>query len=40
MPELIASAIVVATYVYKKKTLASIIIGTVSYMVLVQYVFI
>lgn len=40
MPELIASAVVVGTYVFKKNTLASIIIGTVCYMILVQFVFI
>ena len=39
MPELIATVIVVATYVYKRNTLASIIIGTVCYMLLVQFVF-
>lgn len=40
LPELIATFVVVASYVYKKNTLASIIIGTVCYMLLVQFVFV
>ena len=40
MPELIASAVVAGTYAWKRNTLASIIIGTVCYMLLVQFMFI
>lgn len=40
VPELIASAVVVGTYVAKRSTLASIIIGTACYMLLVQFVFV
>lgn len=40
VPELIASVVVIGTYVYKRNTLASIIIGTVCYMLLVQFVFV
>ena len=39
IPELIATALVVALHVWKKNTLLSIIAGTVCYMVLVQAVF-
>ena len=39
VPELIAGAIVVFSYVWKKNTLLSIITGTVIYMILVQFVF-
>ena len=38
--ELIASAAVVVSYIIKKNTLISILIGTVSYMLLVQFVFV
>lgn len=40
IPELIATIVVIASYVYKRNTLASIIIGTVCYMLLVQFVFV
>ena len=40
LPELIASAAVVVSYIIKKNTLISILIGTVSYMLLVQFVFV
>lgn len=39
LPRVIAVAAVVLTYVWKKNTLFSIILGTVLYMVLVQFVF-
>lgn len=39
LPELIASAIVAVSYIWKRNTLISIILGTVSYMLLVQLVF-
>ncbi|MGN0518094.1 MAG: branched-chain amino acid transporter permease [Acutalibacteraceae bacterium] len=39
LPQFIAGAIVVLTYVFKRNTLISIISGTVSYMLLVQLVF-
>ena len=38
-PELIASAVVVITYLVFKKTLLSVGLGTVLYMILVQVVF-
>ena len=39
LPELIASAAVVLSYVWKRSTLLSIVTGTALYMVLVQAVF-
>ena len=39
LPALIAGAAVVASYVWKRNTLVSILIGTVCYMVLIQTVF-
>ncbi|MGN0570016.1 MAG: branched-chain amino acid transporter permease [Candidatus Fimenecus sp.] len=39
LPELIASAVVVALHVWKRNNLLSIGVGTVLYMVLVQTVF-
>ncbi|MGX8686292.1 MAG: AzlD domain-containing protein [bacterium] len=39
MPELISSAAVVLSYVWKRSTLLSIVIGTALYMFLVQAVF-
>ena len=38
-PALIATAVVVLSYVWKQNTLISIISGTVIYMILVQFVF-
>lgn len=40
LPELIAGAVVVGSYVWKRNTLISIIGGTVCYMLLVQLVFV
>ena len=40
LPELIAAAVVVGTYLWKRNSLISIGIGTVLYMVLVQLVFV
>ena len=39
LPALIASVIVCGSYIWKRNTLVSIISGTLSYMVLVQFVF-
>ena len=39
LPQLIASAVVVLSYIWKKNTLVSIVGGTVCYMLLVQTVF-
>lgn len=40
VPEILASAVVVVSYIIKKNSLISIISGTVSYMFLVQLVFV
>lgn len=40
LPEVIAGAVVVVSYVIKKNSLISIISGTVCYMLLVQFVFV
>ena len=40
LPEIIALAIVVASYLLKKNTILSVVIGTVAYMVMVQMVFV
>lgn len=40
LPEIIASIVVVVSYLIKRNTLVSIIIGTVCYMLLVQLVFV
>lgn len=40
VPEILASAVVVVSYIIKKNSLISIISGTVSYMLLVQLVFV
>ncbi len=39
LPELIAGAVTVGTYVLKKNTLLSIVSGTACYMLLIQLVF-
>lgn len=39
LPTLIASAATVLTHVWKKNTLLSMLVGTVCYMLLIQYVF-
>ena len=39
LPELIASALVVALHLWKRNTLLSILGGTVSYMLLIRFVF-
>ena len=39
LPEIIASAVVAASYVWKRNILVSIATGTVLYMILVQFVF-
>ena len=40
LPEIIASALVVGLHLWKRNTLLSILVGTVSYMLLVQFVFV
>lgn len=40
LPELIAGALVVGSYVWKRNTLLSILVGTITYMLLVQLVFV
>lgn len=39
LPELIAMIIVIASYLWKRNTILSVVIGTVAYMVMVQYMF-
>lgn len=39
IPELIASALVVGLHLWKRNTLISILVGTVSYMLLIHFVF-
>ncbi len=40
IPELIAGAVVVLLHIWRKNTLLSICVGTVLYMILVQFVFV
>ena len=40
LPEIISLAIVVVSYLLKKNTILSVVIGTVTYMVMVQMVFV
>lgn len=40
LPEIIAIAIVAVLHIWKKNTLISIGVGTLSYMIFVQYVFV
>lgn len=40
VPQLIASIVVVVSYVWKKNTIVSIVLGTAVYMVLIQMVFV
>lgn len=40
LPELIAILLVVVSYIWKRNTLISVLIGTVSYMILIQWVFV
>ena len=40
VPELIAMAVVVASYLWKRNTIVSVVLGTAMYMVLLQMVFI
>lgn len=39
-PELIASFIVVFLHIWKRNTLLSILLGTISYMILIQFIFV
>ncbi len=38
LPEVIASAVVVALHIWKRNTLLSILVGTVSYMLLIRFI--
>ncbi len=40
LPELIAGGIVALIHIWKKNTLISVAVGTVSYMLLIQFIFI
>lgn len=40
LPELIASLVVILLHAWKRNTLLSIVTGTVSYMLLIQFVFV
>lgn len=40
LPELIAMAVVVASYLWKRNTIVSVVLGTAVYMVLLQMVFV
>lgn len=39
LPALIATSVVAVSYIYKRKTLLSILLGTIVYMLLLQLVF-
>ena len=39
IPEIIALAIVSGTYLWKRNTIFSVVIGTIAYMIMVQIVF-
>lgn len=39
IPELIAGAVVVGLHIWKNNTLLSIVVGTVVYMLLIQFIF-
>ena len=39
LPELIAMVVVIGTYLWKRRTIFSVVTGTVIYMILVQLVF-
>lgn len=40
LPTIIAIVIVGASYIYKRNTLISIVSGTVSYMIMIQFIFV
>lgn len=40
IPELIASSIVIIMHLWRRNTLLSILVGTLSYMLLIQFIFI
>lgn len=40
MPEFISCLIVIALHIWKRNTLLSILVGTVAYMIFVQFIFI
>lgn len=39
LPELIAIILVVGSYIWKRNTLLSVLVGTISYMLLIQWIF-
>ena len=39
MPEIIALAIVSGTYLWKRNTILSVVVGTIAYMIMVQLIF-
>ncbi|MBO6128827.1 MAG: AzlD domain-containing protein [Pseudobutyrivibrio sp.] len=39
LPELIGMVIVVASYLWRRNTILSVVIGTVAYMIMVQFIF-
>lgn len=40
LPELIAIILVVGSYIWKRNTLLSVLIGTIAYMILIQWIFV
>ncbi|MDD6505193.1 MAG: AzlD domain-containing protein [Lachnospiraceae bacterium] len=40
LPELIAIILVVGSYIWKRNTLLSVLIGTIAYMLLIQWIFV
>ncbi|MDD6156573.1 MAG: AzlD domain-containing protein [Lachnospiraceae bacterium] len=40
LPELIAIVLVVGSYIWKRNTLLSVLIGTIAYMLLIQWIFV
>lgn len=40
LPELIAIILVVGSYIWKRNTLLSVLIGTIAYMFLIQWIFV
>lgn len=40
LPELIAIILVVGSYIWKRNTLLSVLVGTIAYMILIQWIFV
>lgn len=40
LPAIIATLIVSISYIHKRKTLLSILLGTITYMILIQFIFV